>query len=262
MNWYYAEAGQQAGPVDDTQLQDLVRTGRIQASTLVWREGMTDWRPYQEVAAGAGLNLPPPPTISALPRSAGAPTEAVCAECNRIFDKSNMIQVGDLHVCATCKPIVMQKLAEGAKIGVSSLNYAGFWIRAGAKIIDGLILGVPFGVVYMVFFFGSFQQSIQQPGVFQPNPWIYLVQFGFFVVRVAYTTFFLGRFGATPGKMACGLKVVTSDGGRVSYARALGRFFGEMLSGLVCCIGYIIVGFDKEKRALHDHICNTRVIYK
>jgi len=262
MNWYYAEAGQQAGPVDDTQLQDLVRTGRVQASTLVWREGMTDWRPYQEVAAGAGVNLPPPPTISPLPRTAGAPSEAVCAECGRIFDKGNMIQVGDLFVCATCKPVVMQKLAEGAKIGATSLNYAGFWIRFGAKIIDGLIIGVPFAVVYLVFFFGSFQAGMQ-PGVgFRPNPWIYLVQFGFFAGRAAYETFFLGRFGATPGKMACGLKVVTRDGQPIGYGRAVGRFFGEILSGLVCYIGYIIVAFDNEKRALHDHICNTRVVYK
>jgi len=31
---------------------------------------------------------------------------------------------------------------------------------------------------------------------------------------------------------------------------------------MVCYIGYLIVAFDDQKRALHDHICNTRVIYK
>lgn len=258
MNWYYAEAGRQAGPVDDAQLQDLVRTGRIQANTLVWREGMSDWRTYQDVAATDGLNLPPPPTISALPPAAGAPHEAVCAECGRIFDKNNMIHVGDLYVCATCKPVVMQKLAEGAKIGGPALKYAGFWIRFGAKFIDGLILVIPFAVIWLVFFLGS----VQPGGFYQPNPWLLLVNFGFFVIRLCYETFFLGRFGATPGKMACGLKVLTSDGQPISYARALGRVFAEILSQLVCYIGYIIVAFDGEKRALHDHICNTRVVYK
>ena len=40
MNWYYVEAGQQAGPVDDAQLQELLGSGKIQQETLVWREGM------------------------------------------------------------------------------------------------------------------------------------------------------------------------------------------------------------------------------
>jgi hypothetical protein len=30
----------------------------------------------------------------------------------------------------------------------------------------------------------------------------------------------------------------------------------------ICYIGYIMVAFDQEKRSLHDHICNTRVVYK
>ncbi len=79
---------------------------------------------------------------------------------------------------------------------------------------------------------------------------------------MAYQIFFLGKYGATPGKMACSIKVVTADGGRIGYGRATGRFFSELLSGIICYIGYIIVAFDGQKRALHDHICNTRVVYK
>jgi uncharacterized RDD family membrane protein YckC len=62
--------------------------------------------------------------------------------------------------------------------------------------------------------------------------------------------------------MAVHIHVVTPEGGKVSYARATGRFFAEMLSGLICDIGYVIAAFDREKRALHDHICNTRVVKK
>jgi uncharacterized RDD family membrane protein YckC len=62
--------------------------------------------------------------------------------------------------------------------------------------------------------------------------------------------------------MACKLEVVTADGGKVSYGRALGRYFSTWLSSLICAIGYIMAAFDGQKRALHDHICNTRVIYK
>ena len=50
------------------------------------------------------------------------------------------------------------------------------------------------------------------------------------------------------------------DGSPVSYLRALGRYFGKLLSYLICSIGFIIAAFDDEKRGLHDHICSTRVI--
>ena len=60
--------------------------------------------------------------------------------------------------------------------------------------------------------------------------------------------------------MALGLKVVTPEGLPISYGRAFGRSAAEILSRLICFIGYIIAGFDQQKRALHDHIASTRVI--
>jgi uncharacterized RDD family membrane protein YckC len=80
------------------------------------------------------------------------------------------------------------------------------------------------------------------------------------VLGFGYVTFFLGRYGATPGKMACGLKVVRPDGDGISYARAFGRMWAEYLSSLIFCIGYLMVAFDNEKRSLHDRICDTRVV--
>jgi uncharacterized RDD family membrane protein YckC len=72
----------------------------------------------------------------------------------------------------------------------------------------------------------------------------------------------LGRFGATLGKMACGLQVVTPYIDKITYMRALGRFFAEMVSYIILGIGYIMAAFDDEKRALHDRICSTRVVKK
>jgi len=56
------------------------------------------------------------------------------------------------------------------------------------------------------------------------------------------------------------IKVVTPDGGRISYARATGRHFAKILSGIICYIGYLMAFWDDEKRALHDRMCGTRVI--
>jgi uncharacterized RDD family membrane protein YckC len=79
-------------------------------------------------------------------------------------------------------------------------------------------------------------------------------------IGVTYETVMIGRFGATLGKMACKLKVVTASGGKVSYMLAFGRYFAKVFSGLTCSIGFIIAGFDEQKRALHDRLCETRVV--
>jgi uncharacterized RDD family membrane protein YckC len=81
-------------------------------------------------------------------------------------------------------------------------------------------------------------------------------------VQMIYVIFFLGKFGATPGKMICRLKVVTPEASAIGFGRAAARYFAQILTNCTFCIGYLIAAFDPEKRALHDHICRTRVIYK
>ena len=85
MNWSYVDAGQQAGPVDDGQLEALVSSGKILNDTLVWREGMDNWRMYGEIKApGSGPLIAPPVAPPVAP--ALGPGQAVCAECGGIFN--------------------------------------------------------------------------------------------------------------------------------------------------------------------------------
>ena len=90
------------------------------------------------------------------------------------------------------------------------------------------------------------------------------IQAAFILVRLilsfAYEVFFVGRFGGTPGKLLLRMRIVRSDFSRLTYGRAAIRFFGKMLSDLTMYIGYIMVGFDPQRRALHDYIADTRVI--
>lgn len=272
MDWYYVDAGKQAGPVSEAEFDQLAQTGRIQPATLVWREGMANWLPYSQVrqiAAGAPPISPTVPLtsmgtpVAAGPATAAGSTDVVCAQCNGIFPRENTIQYGSTYVCATCKPIFVQKLKEGAvtTMGLGAMNYAGFWIRFAAKLIDTLIFGVVFGIPGVIFMVASMNNM--QGG--QPSPaamGVFYLLIGIAMVASAgYTTFFHGKWGATAGKMACGLKVVMPDGSPISYARSFGRAMAEILSGQICYIGYIIAGFDGEKRSLHDHIANTRVIH-
>ena len=176
-------------------------------------------------------------------------TAKSCSECGMVYFDDELIQFGDALVCGKCKPLFVQKLKEGVTVA-EEMVYAGFWIRFGAKFIDGIIVGI---AGFVLGFLGSLIVRHPVTGAVLQN----VVSFG---LSIAYATYFLGAYSATPGKMACGLKVVRSDGEKISYARACGRFFAEFVSSLTLTIGYIMAAFDGEKRSLHDRICDTRVI--
>lgn len=207
----------------------------------------------RQAASGNGINTFPPPIPVTEDRSTG-----FCAVCKGRFAQSGMVRFGDKLVCASCKPTYVQMLAMGMG-STGDLRYAGFWIRFGAKFIDGIILwGVSFafsmGTTLLIAANKSPQVAIAV-GILNIITQI--------AIGIAFTVYFLsGKYQATPGKMACGLKVVTAEGDKITAGRAVGRYFSEMLSGMIMMIGYIMAGFDDEKRALHDRICNTRVVFK
>ena len=43
MDWFYALNDKQSGPVSESDLDDLLRSGTIDQATLVWRDGMPNW---------------------------------------------------------------------------------------------------------------------------------------------------------------------------------------------------------------------------
>jgi uncharacterized RDD family membrane protein YckC len=293
MSWYYKDGEQEIGPVTKAQLQELIHAKRINGKTLVRNASSNDWRPLAEMArtkapANADVSqAPPPPAMPPAPPAAAPPEPAfpspaeppaapvgtppvessVCSQCGRSFPKDQVVRFDNQVICAACKPIFVQRLREGVTMpGV--LKYAGFWIRFGAKIIDGLIMVaaqyailIPLGIMV----YSNFANVPEDSEDMLSSGSLLLLgvqQLIGILIPAVYNTFFVGRFGATPGKMACRLKVVTAEGDKVTYARALGRNFAEWLSAIVLLIGYIMAAFDIEKRALHDRVCSTRVVYK
>jgi uncharacterized RDD family membrane protein YckC len=244
MEWYYASNGQQNGPVNDSDFQGLVNAGTIQSDTLVWKTGMAEWQPYG--------------SLNSVAAAAPAGGHHTCIECHKQFSPEEMVKYKDQWVCGSCKPLFFQKIQEGAQIK-SDLNYASFGQRFAAKILDGLIIGVVFFIPVLIYIILQIKAG-RKFDVDLMTPFINIFQFASMVIGIGYTTFFVGKYGATPGKMAMKLKVVTEGSGSVSYARACGRHFAEILSGMICYIGYLMMCFDEEKRTLHDRICNTRVI--
>lgn len=238
MQWYYVDMNQRAGPVDDAELARLAAGGRITGSTLVWNADLPDWQPYETVAAGDA--------------SGQMPVMRACQECGALVDASGMVQFSGANICAACKPVFLMRLREGAF--VPPTIYGGFWIRGFAQLLDQAVLGAAQGAVQWIIILLSSEDPFIAGALGMGAGLLYLLGW------LVYETWFVGRYGATPGKMALGLRIIVSDGSRVSYARALGRIFAEMLSAWLLYVGYLMAAFDKEKRALHDHICDTRVI--
>ncbi|MDX2186140.1 MAG: RDD family protein [Opitutaceae bacterium] len=251
MKWYYASNGGRQGPVSDEELAQLVATSVVTDQTLVWKQGMGTWQPYGEVK----------PAVGAAPSAAG--DTAVCAMSGKTYPKSEMIEHEGRWVSAEHRDAYFQRLREGVTLP-GQLRYVGFWRRFGAKIIDTVVLVVVNQVVNILLFAPFLATAMTNPEDFAP---ILALQAVSMLVNLTfnllYHWFFLARFQATPGKLALGIKVVRADGSKLSTGRIIGRYFAEILSGMILCIGYLMVAFDKtERKALHDQICDTRVVFK
>jgi uncharacterized RDD family membrane protein YckC len=247
MNWFYAEGSQQKGPVSDADLAALVRQGTISTSTLIWREGLPDWQPVSQIRPD-------------LATASDAPV------------------LGGMAVPEQSKDLLVQQMREGVVLpgmtvaNPSGLRYAGFWIRLGAWLIDYIVMMVvmtPLMLIFfggMGFFSGDFQRrmSSNDPQMmaqfFAMEGAMMLVSF---LIHIGYKGLMVWRWGATVGKMAVGIKVVTPTGEKLSLGRAVGRAAADLINGFLCSLTYIMIAVDEpEKRGLHDHIAGTRVVFK
>ena len=133
----------------------------------------------------------------------------------------------------------------------SAVQYAGFWRRLGASLLDGLLLGVVVLVIYVILIL-----------------WAELIGLivGYIAVLILgwlyYALMESSSRQATLGKMALGIIVTDTEGQRVSFARATGRHFGKIVSGIILDIGYIMIAFTEKKQGLHDIMANCLVVIK
>jgi uncharacterized RDD family membrane protein YckC len=253
--WFYAENGQRIGPISDDDFRAACSGGQVQQNTLVWRAGMADWQPLGLVDPGI------------LPSSVSAAT--VCSECSGNFPSGQLLAFGGAHLCHGCKDVYFQRLREqGTGAMRRAVHYGGFWIRFLAVVIDAIVIGV---VTYPITFliYAAFGVSMFNTSRNVTPEMITRIMTGAslsflisFAISLTYEAWFWVNRGATPGKMIFGLRVVRPTGEGLTWGRAISRVFGRWLSSLTFLIGYIIAGFDSEKRALHDFICDTRVVYK
>lgn len=146
----------------------------------------------------------------------------------------------------------------------TKLNYAGFGIRLLAAIIDGIIFGIiywPFEFGFGLLYFGSLDSYFANQ--MAPSDLMYLIYTNLltFVLGWFYFSLFLSsKMNATLGKKLLKLQVVDLQGERNTFGKATLRYIGYYLSAIILFIGYLMVLFRKDKRALHDLLAGTIVI--
>ncbi|MEM9340341.1 MAG: RDD family protein [Bacteroidota bacterium] len=146
----------------------------------------------------------------------------------------------------------------------TNFEFAGFWKRFAATIIDGVLV---------IYFTSALKWVIADVLRIQPdlnfdfeesqNIAYYIWSVYLVLIRWCY---FAGMesspLQATLGKLAVGIYVTDRRGSRIGFGTASGRFFGKLLSSLIVGIGYLMAGFTEKKQALHDQMSDCMVVSK
>jgi uncharacterized RDD family membrane protein YckC len=157
------------------------------------------------------------------------------------------------------------------------MNYAGFWKRFGAAIIDIIILGIvnfvaltPILGMMGLAMPGSIWSTMMSGGTPDPEAIMAAAASMFGVgwvvttaVDILYHSFLeSSKFQGSVGKMALGIIVTDTAGAKLDFGKAAIRNAGKIISGMILFIGYIMAGFTEKKQALHDMIASTLVVNK
>ena len=141
--------------------------------------------------------------------------------------------------------------AQGA---TASPQYAGFWRRFGAGIVDGALMLVA-GIILAIIFrhwVGPIRHAAGGPRLvyWLIVPWLY------------WALLESSSAQGTLGKMALGITVTDGAGKRISFARATGRHFAKIISGVILLIGFVMIAFTGKRQGLHDIIADCLVVVK
>jgi uncharacterized RDD family membrane protein YckC len=120
------------------------------------------------------------------------------------------------------------------------MEYSGFWRRFGALVIDSLI-AFAISMVLSMFSLNSYATSI--------------------LVGLLYHPFFTSsKLQGTPGKNLLGIRITDLQGRRISFKKSMIRYLMSIVSGVLLCLGYLLMLFTEKKQTLHDLAAETVVV--
>ena len=242
MSWFFidesvTEGERRQGPYTLEEIFTFVESGKIGEDTLVWKSGEPDWKPWKETA-----------------------------EAKAHADRDEILK-------NTIDLLIKQQQEKR--------QYAGFFVRLVAYIIDNLVITAFCGIIFVIMFLlgildlGVIQEQayafIDNPSssdalsnlVNAPGMWEFI--FVCSIIQTLYFVFFTGKFSATPGKMLLKIRIESIQGEKLGWGLAIARYLASIFTQFTLSLyglGYIIVCIDPKRRALHDWIAKTRVVYK
>ncbi len=253
MTWYYidetiTDGERRKGPYTIAEIKDFVKSGEIKNETLVWHSGMENWIHWEETNESKEL---------------ASETAEHSAE-----DLSDEEQI---------KAALEAILAEHA----NQKRYAGIIIRGAAYFADNFVLTVVGILVYLVL--GALQlvdtaainealtAYVNDPTTANamdnvlraPGMKLFLSIWG--LLQAIYFVVFTALWSATPGKRIFNLHVESYGEEKISWIASALRYVASLFTQLTFMfygIGYLIVMVDPKRRALHDWIAKTYVVYQ
>ncbi|MBN1374741.1 MAG: RDD family protein [Dehalococcoidia bacterium] len=155
-----------------------------------------------------------------------------------------------------------------------ALEYAGFWIRFAASLIDLVILLAGLYILYCVIsqsfswifpevpkVISSLKEIPSEARVSGRIIWLMATILLVFIIgSTIYYVACWASTGQTVGKICLGIKIIRTDSSRLDLRFAFTRFLGCVLCTATLGIGFILIAFDSHKQGLHDRMADTYVV--
>ncbi|WP_430392145.1 RDD family protein [Dyella sp. 20L07] len=235
MEVWIGRDGERHGPYKEVEVRQWLRSGQVSPDDLGWHEGMADWRPLSSMF--------PDELHAAPPAFTPPPSEPLGA-------------------------------TQPVSNALSLTDYAGFWKRVGAYVLDAIVLWVPNMILSSMLGAKAALETYQQATLAAANdPQLVLQAFDAYfqaltpalLAQTVLTWLYFALCESSPwqgtlGKRALGIRVTDMEGKRITFARATGRYFSKMLSIFILFIGFLMVAWTQRKQGLHDLIAQTLVL--
>jgi uncharacterized RDD family membrane protein YckC len=182
-----------------------------------------------------------------------------CGRCGKEFCRNCVVPLRGKYYCATCKADEVRDIQSGTEAG--ALELASVGQRFGALWIDNMLFGIVVAVPVVVFAVAG-ARNTPTPKAQATFATVYWLLVGGAVLGVAlYEGLMLSHRGQTLGKMALGIKVVTPEGSDIRTGQAWGRaILRQVFFSYFALINYLPALFTKQRTAIHDLACKTRVV--
>lgn len=141
-----------------------------------------------------------------------------------------------------------------AAAAMPGVQYAGFWRRLVATLIDNAVTSAAGG--FLGFWLGLVAAAT---GVGDTAILVLAYTLGFILGLVYYVALWTWR-GQTVGKMAMRVRIIKTDGTPITLGTAVLRYVGYIVSTIVLLIGFFMIAWDGKKQGLHDKIAGTYVV--